>query len=511
MKLKKSREFHRKVKLLLNKLTSQTKIIAMKKTFTILGLLIAFTIHAQDWSPIMTNQKMNYKHSDSAYITNTIWVDSVEIDNNDSLFYLNRIVKDVPNNQEIVLRNQPQFFSTSIIQQESGNYYFASPFNYFIPTLAGIGDTWDFTNSISAEVTNITEDNIFGVQDSIKTISLSDGNEIWLSKNFGILKFPDFENGGYFELIGIQDTDFGEQVIDFWDIFDFEAGDVQQRYSFLSHPPHIKVRNTKILFNSKEIFNDHITYDVYKVTGGYDSWSGQYSDYSDIYSGSISYSLDEYERVNNFQNELILLEDYYCEQTGDNFAFGRISVNNDSLNLMTKHWGTHFDSPLFQGLYYETSITNDTLTTVTGECLALGPHGMTYTESLGVTLKLYDDNIETIDYSYLTGYIKDGDTVGEITPDSVLITNIEEKAIPKSTFNIYPNPCKAIVNFKSNAKQIVFPIKFELRNTQGLTVKETLISEKEGQVDVSQISQGIYFYSIKSGNKIIQSGKLVVQ
>ena len=81
----------------------------MKKTFTIFSLIITLALNAQNWSPILTGEKMNYKHSDSAYITNTIWVDSAQIVNSDSLFFLNRIVKDVPNNPDIVIRNQAQF------------------------------------------------------------------------------------------------------------------------------------------------------------------------------------------------------------------------------------------------------------------------------------------------------------------------------------------------------------------------------------------------------------------
>ena len=92
----------------------------MKKTFIFLSLIATIAIHGQDWSPILPVEKMNYKHSDSAYITNTIWVDSVQIVDNDSLFYLNKIVKDVPDNPEIVLRNQPQFLSTSIISFLTG-------------------------------------------------------------------------------------------------------------------------------------------------------------------------------------------------------------------------------------------------------------------------------------------------------------------------------------------------------------------------------------------------------
>ena len=377
--------------------------------------------------------------------------------------------------------------------------------------LANLGDTWDFTATISAEVTNIAEDDIFGQTDSVKTISLSDGNEIRLSKNFGILKFPDFEYGGYFELIGIQDTDYGEQVIDFWDIFDFEVGDVQQRYSYFSNPPNTKVRNTKILFNSKEVFNDHITYDVYRLTNGYDYWSGVYSDYSDIYSGSITYSLQEHQRANSFQDELLQLEGYYCSPDADYYSFTQVSTYPDSLGP-NKHWGTFFNSPDFQGLFYEISSSNDTLLPIPYECLAEGPHGMTYTESLGITLSYYDDQFETVDYSYLTGYIKDGDTVGVITPDSVFFTRINEKTIQNNTFNIYPNPATDWLYIKPKDLGNGLSYSIKIRDVFGQLVGEDMdIRSSLYAMDISGLQSGVYVYEIKESPGNVQKGKFIVK
>ncbi|NOX47074.1 MAG: T9SS type A sorting domain-containing protein, partial [Chlorobi bacterium] len=485
-----------------------------KKTLTILGLIIAMAIQSQNWSPILPGEKMNYQHTDSAYITNTIWVDSVQVfDDNYTLYYLNRIVKDVPGNPAIALRNQPQFLSKNMITEGYGIYTCSSPFNYLFFTLAGLGQSWGFTSNIEAEITNITEESVFGVPDSVKTISLSDGNEIHLSKNFGILKFPDFENGGYFELTGVQDTEFGEQLIDFWDIFDFEVGDVQQRYAYFKAPPHTKVRITKILFNSKEIFDNYITYDVYELTKGYDYWSNGsvYIDYSNIFSGSITYSLDQYQTANKFQDELITLAGYYCSPNADYFSFAQTSTYTDSLGV-NKHWGTFIDSPGFQGLFYEISSSNDTLLPIPNECIAEGPHGMTYTESLGITLKYYDDQFETTDYSYLIGYIKDGDTIGIIHPDSTFITGIRKQSAAFNNYIVYPNPAEdwLYVKPKDLGNGISYSIK--LRDIFGqLLREEKQIRSSLYAMDISGLKSGVYFYEIKESSWNVQKGKFIVK
>ncbi|NOX47883.1 MAG: T9SS type A sorting domain-containing protein [Chlorobi bacterium] len=490
----------------------------MKKTLTILGLIIAMAIQSQNWSPILPGEKMNYRHSDSAYITNTIWVDSTEISSGDITFYLNVIVKDVPNDPDIVLRNQPQFLLKTLIKQDNGVFICTDPSDYLLFTLAGLGDIWVFTNNISAEITNIAKEDIFGEQDSVKTINLSDGNEIRLSKNFGILKFPDFQNGGYFELVGIQDTELGEQVIDFWDIFDYEVGDVFQRFYTESFPPPISYFDQHILkstINSKEVFDDHITYGTFTIEKGFYSWYGtEPTYYSNTYTGNATYSVSDYEITNRFQNELIQLNDYYCSPNSNDYIFARISIYPDSMDLVNKHWGTFRDVPpnvFYLGLYYETSPSNDSLKSIYDDCFANGPHGMNYTESLGITLNYITDS-ESHNYFYLMGYVKDGDTVGEITPDSVLITNIEKKAIRNPTFSIFPNPAKdwLYVKPKDLGNGISYSIKF--RDIFGQLIREKKkIRSSLFAMDISGLKSGVYFYEIEESSGNVQKGKFIVK
>ncbi|RLD57025.1 MAG: hypothetical protein DRJ05_10365 [Bacteroidetes bacterium] len=481
----------------------------MKKTFIILSLITAMAIHAQDWSPILVNQKMNYQHSDSAYITNTIWVDSVQIINNDSLYYLNRIVKDVPGNQEIVLRNQAQFLSKNILKQEGGMYICTDPSDYLLLTLAALGDTWDFTNSISAEVTDITEDDIFGEQDSVKTISLSDGNEIRLSKNFGIIKFPDFENGGYFELVGVQDTEYGEQVIDFWDIFDFEVGDVFQQNQTAGYMADWWDITRKTTITSKVVTDSSY---IYTVNGIYYAFTlGPPESYT--YTENLLFIDTVGHPANKFPGQIYQFP-YSTGFSSDTvFSVAKVILDNET-NLVHKHFGNQEENyvPYETNLYYEQNEGNDTLFRLEYASIVEDPCGLMgfgYGESIGDIYRT-DGCFEYYDFKSLEGYIKNGDTVGIITPDS-LLTTVESIKPKHSEALVFPNPASGIVNISLSGDTFEINTTFELRNIQGLIVKETLFSTKEGQVDVSELSQGIYFYTIKSENKIMQSGKLVVQ
>jgi hypothetical protein len=202
----------------------------MKKLFLSLFCIASILVFAQNWSPIQTNEKMNYQHSDSAYISHTIWVDNIDVTATDTTFFLNKVVKDHPTDIEKALRNQPQFLYNAMIKLENGIYHFTDPGYYILYSQAGLNDSWvfDLDENLTAQVILLEQEEVFGILDSVKTISLSDGSEIKISKSFGILQFPDFENGGFYELVGIQDSEYGLSVPGFWDIYNFEVGDVFQ-------------------------------------------------------------------------------------------------------------------------------------------------------------------------------------------------------------------------------------------------------------------------------------------
>ncbi len=486
----------------------------MKKTLTILSLIIAMAIQSQNWSPILPNEKMNYQHTDSAYITNTIWVDSVQVfDDNYTLYYLNRIVKDVPGNLEITLRNQPQFLSKNMITEGYGIYTCSSPFNYLFFTLAGLGQTWGFTGSIEAEITNITEEDVFGVQDSIKTISLSDGNEIRLSKNFGILKFPDFENGGYFELLGIQDTEYGEQVIDFWDIFDFEVGDVFQYSENTGNPDGNGNIIRKITITSKSTDNNSYSYDY---DGIYHCSYGCWDYYT--YTGNFTF-IDSLTPLANYFNKQIAVIPYSSSGYGTDRVLAIAKTYKDTESGITyKEYGIKEDETGFEfyksDLFYEFDFFNDTIyryEQVSLLGMPCGLKGIGYANSIGETFS-FNGCFEYWSDESLMGYVTDGDTVGIITPDSILLlVGNGDIKINNKTYKIYPNPADDWLYVKpQNSGKGIYSIK--LRDVFGQLVRgEKEIRSSLYAMDISGLKSGVYFYEIEESSGNIQKGKFIVQ
>ncbi|MCD4730431.1 MAG: T9SS type A sorting domain-containing protein [Bacteroidales bacterium] len=488
----------------------------MKKILLVLITLTSANLMAQNWCPILVNHKMNYQHSDSSYISHTIWIDSTSISTGDSVFYFNSIVTNHPTNPQMVLRNQPQFFLKQMRKFSEGSYVFSYPGEMLIKSWAGVADPWyfDIENGIMAGISSIEIQDIFGVQDSVKIILLSTLQEIWLSKNFGILKFPDFENEGYYELVGIQNTDYGESVPDFWDIFDFEVGDVFQYSENIFDVYGEGWITEKITITSKEILEDTITYDY---TGIYYVFWIEYSPKGDTgyyISGTKTFVNSDNHTANHFHRQIEQLQDWGSGfGTERYFTFTCISKDTNT-NLISKKFGLdYYDLYNFNGnAFYELNFESDTLYRyeqiyIIG--VPCGLKGYGYGETLGNVFKI-DGCFEYWDNMNLDGYIKDGDTVGTITPDSVLLTNISQSKSIKNNWKVYPNPANEILNFKQSNPNITYNI--ELRNLYGQLVKEEKnIQSPHYAMNVADLKAGVYFYVIKEGDNVLQKGKVVVK
>lgn len=199
--------------------------------------IIVFTfatdiLSAQSWKVVSRNDTLNYKFSDNTVPMPdvTVWVISEEIAGTDTICNLKRYVRG-----RVI--NQPGFLQKQLILKPGGLAVLYDTATYNLYPSAEIGFTWMFNplTQITAEVTAITEEYVLGITDSVKTISLSDGNIILLSKKWGVLAFPDFRNTGIsYNLTGIDNLRIGEYFpnrIDFAN--GIEVGDIFR--SFYQH------------------------------------------------------------------------------------------------------------------------------------------------------------------------------------------------------------------------------------------------------------------------------------
>lgn len=485
-----------------------------------LTLIFPLYLFSQAWYPVLVSQKMNYQHSDSSYITHTIWVESTSPSAWDTIYHLNRIVRQLPEDPGKVLRNQPQFLKKYMTRQNEESFMFYDPEEnslFMILPYAGLGEDWIFNPAgpVIALVESIVVTDVLGVDDSVRIIALSDGNEVQVSKSFGIIKFPDFDNGGYYELAGVQGTEYGESVPCFQEIFDFEVGDVFQYEEDAGDPFGSGMITRKITIESKQILPNSyiygisgIYYCIYMDAGG----GGGITSYT--YSDDLIFNDSANHPANLFTNQLYLLSDSWSGY-GTDRVFAKTRIFTDTIyGKICKNFGPReedYNNDL-EDIYYELSTTSDTLykipyPSIIGDPCGLMGHG--YGNNIGQT---YSSSgcFEYWDIRELSGFVKNGDTTGTITPDSLLLVEIVEAESRPGNFQVFPNPAHSVLNVNRPDWAKGISVRFEIHTLQGTTALGINLTSRENPVRVSHLPSGFYLYSIRAEDRLVQFGKLVV-
>lgn len=161
-----------------------------------------------------------------------------------------------------MLANQPWFLERQVWKTPSGVWQFESPAIFRLQPEAPLGSIWTFdTLGTQAEVTRLYTRELLGQVDSVKTISISNGGLIELSKHHGIIHFESAATSpeGITIISWRNGTERrGLYAPRFEEIYDFQEGD---RYEYHEYER----------FNVQEPLGDYriLQYEVTAVT-----WQG---------------------------------------------------------------------------------------------------------------------------------------------------------------------------------------------------------------------------------------------
>jgi hypothetical protein len=203
----------------------------------LLLLLVTSTTNAQDWSPFNRTDRFNYQNDTATFITSNYFADSVTVSGTDSIFYLNRIVREVSQVGELLtaVKNQPQYWQRMMIRSDGGKYRFLDPGNKVIYSWAQLGQSWLYDSVQNILATAIATDVqiVFGNFDSVKVFSLNNGDTIILSKHYGLLRFPNEEGSSqYCQLVGIDGRGLGNFMPSFISMFNLQVPDTLCYYNW---------------------------------------------------------------------------------------------------------------------------------------------------------------------------------------------------------------------------------------------------------------------------------------
>ena len=98
------------------------------------------------------------------------------------------------------------------------------------------------------------------------------------------------------------------------------------------------------------------------------------------------------------------------------------------------------------------------------------------------------------------------------TDPAACVVNVEEISVENYIGNITPNPVRTDATLNYQIDQFISGSKLIVHNMIGEVMFEQRIDEPSGtlQLDLSELSNGVYFYSIVNGNTPIGTKKLVV-
>ena len=477
------------------------------------GLLIVFTGPAigQQWKPLTSNEKFNFRIDTASYISNSIWADSVKIQNGDSVFFLNRVVTgcDTCSNPDWRLCNQPQFLQKKMIQKPGGIYIFQDPGTYYLKTLAPLNAAWIFDSvaGITAQVINKSYEMIFNIYDSLKTILLSNGDSVRLSKNHGILKFPDFDLGQHYHLEGIEGRNIGIVIPKFSDFFNFKVGDVFQyrsEWRYFGVPPYGEGGLSKITINSRDSSSGYYAYEATVISCHWPEYMGVHGDTSHYYEIQTLVYTDSITHICNYYPHQILENLFDINSIGPNSTYMNMTKGADE--LVKKYCGESNPYDLnflfIHGSYMTPPLPFEILVPQFDFVIR------EYKTGLGLT-RDYSMIFESeADYE-LIGYVKNGDTVGTVYPDYVILESIKENE-NGSICAVFPNPAndKVIISFKETPKDRVI---VEIFSSDGRMVLKKIFENpiEKMETDVHELGKGMYYIKIHSNrNDIVK--KLII-
>lgn len=178
-----------------------------------ISCLFALPLWSQGWNLVVAGGKYNFGMPGSSAVMNTILADALPPVGTDSIFIISP-------KRAISLSGAPyaavvgSFIGDTVVKHEDFVYNFRfHPPTYSIEgtartihAKAEVGENWEYKPGVIATVTEKKDTTWWGTADSLKTIALSNGNMIRLSKKFGLL-FMDSRT-----LIGLEGQDIGVQL-----------------------------------------------------------------------------------------------------------------------------------------------------------------------------------------------------------------------------------------------------------------------------------------------------------
>lgn len=471
------------------------------------SLLLTVQGEGQNW--VLLDENTHYFYQKDGEFSGDVFSVRVDSISEVGLFLNKTIIPDLD-----LLANQlnyPSFFADWISVEESGRKWILHRGNeQVLYPQAALGMSWVYNelNGVEAEILAIEEEEIWGEVDSVKTILLSTGDRIKLSKRFGILVFPVEHNT--FRQLGIKvfGESFGETLIGFDEIFNFEIGDQFERlYGNIYGPGFHEYQRERIEITEKEQGNDYFTYSIRGVLLDFYDTGDQHSTVDTFYIDTIrNYNRNEYRFLEHGSYEAVKINN-------SSFSYGVISFSNASSLCVDSNIKIKKNPDPYWQFFHAPSVTAPDSLVCIFPCQQSQPPGhkyQTYAKGLGLTQ-------DGSTYTAMTNELLIAATTTEIHCDFFNISDELFYSDPVSTDEVNDNPLN--VQYYPNPVQKSLTVKIGGNGQFRVCIYDgvgTLISSqnvfggKEKILSTHQLMPGYYRIIImNSGGQYMKNGSFI--
>ena len=460
--------------------------------------------NAQNWFVYVPNSTATFISDTSQLPNDLAWAETVSFNGVDSVYHFNRVVElNLPGTAGVIGKyNQPSVLGDSMIPLASGDQlFFLSTDTFLMKPGADSGISWLVSSmgGLTAQVAYVRADSTFGLPDSVKVIYLNSGDSLAISKNFGVTHFRGFNllSLMHYSLVAIvTDTTYGEPIIGFHDIFNFDVGDVFQYYGMIhdGSGPCESDKTTQIHILSKSISNDSITYLI-----------RYYSLYQPIYfhfiadSGTVSFIYVDTIGApwRSIPKSLIPL--ISAPLNANNNFNCAMNVNpNDSFYSTVQY---AFDDTIKSlSIFSDPPILSFALDSTLFNCVENGIanwYSIEMSNRLGIVHHSYQ-GFEYDNFFDLTAYYKaaTNDTVGTLFDTSYFKVGIREISPPSPQLLLSPNPASDKITIAIQGFDLAGEKTFEITDVLGRVFSKNTFSGSSFSIDVASLPSGIYFLTL---------------
>ncbi len=540
----------------------------MKRPFLLLlAILFSLAVQCQNWAPINSTEQFNYSLEDSGVVTHALKVDSVQLNELDSVLYLNRVIAPCDSCIDLEIentlnslnffneggrtweRNQPQFLGLQVTSNGESWVFSDSTVNFTIKPHEPLFSAWQFSEDTDALITEETEQMVFGELDSIKFIYLTGGQIIELSKNHGLLSFPNFEGDDEYVLRGIEERELGMILPNFHNVFDFEVGDTFLKYNY-SHnstasPGVDDYSGHRVTGISKQevievlVYEDsiNVTYNVlindtisisensatlnedfvpisttvsYNIGSSVQNVTYTREEYeyrnriplsSDNSSLSFQYQMSDDERIIQYNNGYCYIDEdysssnYFMKAYDINFSFEEGYIISGNEQLLQEYMYSLFWSPVvdFGSKAYSDGLGN------------ISSSGSSYDPGYNNGSEIWPSRSSNHKSKLLAFQKANGETGGVMLTDSEVLP-VSENPGSELDLEIYPNPTSESVILKSESPLVR---EYVIRHIQGRLITRGSF-RKSTTLDVSFMEKGMYVVSVSGNNGDLLMKKLLL-